>query len=141
MKHMKRSIFTLLILLIPAMSFAGAWIADAALDALLSHVETNSVRLHIVSDSTTPTDVTNTLGNVTIDGDDMALADDTSGRKLTITAQNITASGTGTARHWVLCNAAGDTLYAVGTATSKSLTETYVYEFAAADLISVGDAE
>ena len=83
------------------------FIPNATMDTLLEDIAT-CTRLDVVSDTTTPTDLTNTLANVTLtagDGNgDFDISDgDVSGRKITISAQEgITITGAGTAKHIVL---------------------------------------
>lgn len=103
----------------------GAYVIDAANDALLDYIAA-CTRLDIVSDSSTPSNLTNTLLNVTLtagDGNgDYTIGDgDTSGRKLTVTAQEgITPTGDGTGRHLVL--SLSGTIRYVTTITEQAMT-------------------
>lgn len=136
-------IILLIAIIIPSTAFAGAFVADAAYDAALNHVAT-ATRLDITSDTSTPANLDNTLGNVTLtagDGNgDFTIANgDTSGRKLTVSLQSITASGTGTAKHWVL--SVSGTILATGTVTDKSISSGSTYEFPATNVYEVRDAQ
>lgn len=138
---MKKLMF--LFLLIPSIAFAGAYVTDSAYDAALDYVAT-ATRLDITSDTSTPANLDNTLGNVTVtagDGNgDFTIADgDTSGRKLTVGAQEITATGNGTAKHWVL--SLSGTILATGTVTDKTITSGSTYEFPATNVYEVRDAQ
>ena len=142
MSKFKKFLLVMVLVLIAGFAFAGPDVPDVVKNVLLQYIEDNAARLHIVSDSSIPTDVSNTLGNVTIDASDFTIADgDTSGRKTTIAAQNITTTGAGTARHWMLTNAAGDTIYDIGTITAKVVENAAVYEFATVNLTEVRDAQ
>lgn len=139
----KITICLFLAILIPAVAFAGAFVTDSAYDAALDYVAT-ATRLDITSDTSTPANLDNTLGNVTVtagDGNgDFTIANgDTSGRKLTVSAQEITATGSGTAKHWVL--SVSGTILATGTVTDKSITSSSVYEFPATNVYEVRDAQ
>lgn len=102
-----------------------AFLPDTTLDAALDEIAT-CTRLDVVSDTSTPTDLTNTLGNVTLtagDGNgDYVIADgDVSGRKLTVGAQSdFAVTGTGDAKHIVL--SLGGTIKAIATCTTQTLT-------------------
>ena len=85
------------------------YIDDSIMDAALQQLEDNVTALHICSGD--PVDRTavlaQSLGNVAIDATDFTIANgDTSGRKSTISPQNIaSASGSGTAAVSCLINA------------------------------------
>lgn len=80
---------------------------DASLDPNLDEIAT-CTQMDLVSDSSTPTNLTNSLASVSLtpgDGNgDFTIADgDSGGRKLTITAKpGTTVTTPGTARHVVL---------------------------------------
>lgn len=105
------------------------WCLDANLDAALANIADNADVLHVCSGQ--PANYAGIaaveLASIALtvgDGNgDYAIADgDTSGRKLTVGAQNIgSASGSGTATHLALSNGA-DTLYYVTTCTSQVIT-------------------
>jgi hypothetical protein len=81
----------------------GKSVADAVLDAALAVVQ-SCTRMDVTSDSSTPTDLSNTLANVAMASGDYTIADGSvSGRKIT-TAQKagVSVTGGGTARHIVL---------------------------------------
>lgn len=99
---------------------------DAMLDASLDYVAA-STRLFVCS--TQPTNYTEAsstyaLADVTIDSGDFSKANgDTSGRKLTVAAQNgLLIDASGTALHIALASAADTTLRYVTTCTSQALT-------------------
>ena len=103
----------------------GKSVSDAVLDAALDEIAT-CTRLDVVSDSATPTDLTNSLANVALtagagNGDYTKANGDTSGRKLTIAQQtDISITNTGQARHIVL--SLGGTIKLVTTCTEQTLT-------------------
>lgn len=99
-------------------------VADAVLDAALGYIETNGILLTVCSEAvTTYTGASSDykLADVAIDGDDMTIADDTSGRKLTISQQStIPVDSSGTASHVAICSS--DALLYVTTCTEQALT-------------------
>lgn len=103
----------------------GKSVSNAVLDAALDEIAT-CTRLDVTSDVGTPTDLTNSLANVTLtagDGNgDYVIADgDTSGRKITVSQQaDIPITATGTALHVVL--SLGGTIKLTTTCTSQALT-------------------
>jgi hypothetical protein len=103
----------------------GVMVQDAVMDAALDEVAT-ATRLDVTSDSSTPTDLSNTLANVTLtagDGNgDYVIADgDSSGRKITVAQQaDVSITGSGTAKHIVLSLAG--TIKLVTTCTDQVLT-------------------
>ena len=122
-----------------------ATIHDNALDAGLDYIADNGTHLHVVSDGSDPANVTNTLGNVALttgdgNGDFTIGNGDTSGRKLTLASQSITASGTGTATRWVIWDNSNSVVLACDTITSKSLTNGSTYEFPEFDVCELRDA-
>ena len=78
-------------------------IPDAAYDAYFDYFEA-CTNLVLVSDETTPTDLTGALATATIDAADFSTGAGTpDGRRLTIAAQNgIDVTATGTTNHAVL---------------------------------------
>lgn len=105
------------------------WANDNVMDAALDYIATAD-RLFVCKDQ--PTDyadaaTTEDLATVTLtagDGNgDYTIADDTSGRKVTIAEQaTITVDHTGTATHIALGIAGSSTLVYVTTCTSQPLT-------------------
>jgi len=97
---------------------------DATLDAQAALVAA-ATRIDLVSDESTPTDLSNTLANKTltpgIGNGDYSIADGaTSGRTLTLATQNeVAITAGGTARHWVL--SLGGVIKEVGTCTPQVL--------------------
>jgi len=101
---------------------------DITLDAALDYIAA-CTRMDIVSDVSTPTDLTNTVANVTLTAGagngDYTKADGTSGRKVSVAAQSdVPITDTGACNHIVLSLAGviryvttgdGQTLYSSGT--------------------------
>ncbi len=114
----------------------GITVSNDVIDAALDVIAT-CTRLDITSDVSTPTDLSNTLANETMtagDGNgDYTIADgDTSGRKVTMTAQsNITPTGTGTAKHLVL--SLGGTIHYTTTVTDQALSPAATFDIPAFD--------
>lgn len=112
------------------------FVPDAVIDTLLDEVAT-ATRMDVTSDVGTPTDLTNSLANVTLtagdgNGDFTIAAGDTSGRKLTVTQQsNVSITSDGTALHVVL--SLGGTILDVTTCTSQALTSGGTVTFPAWD--------
>lgn len=96
------------------------FIPNATLDTLLNEIAT-CTQLDILSDTTTPTDLTNTLANVALNAGDFTIADgDIDGRKLTIATKiDIPITATGTAKHVVL--SLGGTIKYITTCTDLAL--------------------
>jgi len=110
------------------------------LDDALDRVAT-ATRLDVCSDAGTPTDLTNTLANVTLtagdgNGDYTIGEGDTNGRKIAVAEQaDISITDTGTALHIVL--SLSGTILLTTTCTSQALTSggtvtvpTFDYELA-----------
>jgi len=78
-------------------------IPDAAYDAYFAYFSA-CTRIDLVSDSSTPTNLTNTLANETIDSGDFSTGAGTpTGRRLTIAAQpGVAVTANGTTRHAIL---------------------------------------
>jgi len=122
-----------------------ATIHDNAFDAALDYIADNATHLHIVSDATDPANVTNTLGNVALTagdgmGDFVIANGDTSGRKLSLTAQSITASGTGTSKRYVIWDNNNSLVLAVQTHAEKGVSSGSTYDFPAFDIVELRDA-
>lgn len=122
-----------------------AFLIDAALDALVTYVDTNGTRLDICSQEPTTygqatTDATYSLGYKT--GISIAAASDRTpnGRKVTVGAiTDGTVTHTATASHWAITNGS-DTLIATGALSStQAVTDGNVFTLAAFD-IGVPDA-
>lgn len=101
------------------------FVPDDVIDTLLDEIAT-ATRMDVVSDVATPTDLTNTLANVTLtagngNGDFTVAAGDTSGRKLTVAVQTgVSITATGDAAHVVL--SLSGTILDITTCTSQTLT-------------------
>lgn len=118
----------------------GKSVHNDVLDDALDRVAT-ATRLDVTSDVGTPTDLTNTLANVTLiagdgNGDYVVGEGDADGRKIAVAEQaDISITGTGTALHIVL--SLGGTILLTTTCTSQALTSggtvtipTFDYELA-----------
>jgi len=103
----------------------GKTLSDSVFDAALDFIAT-CTRLDVTSDVGTPSDLTNTLANVTLtagdgNGDYVIANGDVSGRKITVQQQaDISVTDTGTALHVVLSLAA--VIHLTTTCTSQALT-------------------
>lgn len=101
------------------------FIPDTTIDALLDEIAT-CTRMDVTSDTTTPTNLTNTLANVTLtagdgNGDYTIANGDASGRKITISEQTgVSITATGSAQHIVLSLAG--VIKAITTCTAQTLT-------------------
>jgi hypothetical protein len=110
----------------------GKFVPNAVIDKLLDEIAT-ATRMDVTSDSSTPTDLTNTLANTTMSSGDFTKADgDTSGRKVTVAQKSgVSITGTDTARHVVL--SLGGTILDVTTCTEQVLTSGGTVTFPAWD--------
>lgn len=122
-----------------------AYVNDLAFDAGLDFIADNGTHLHVVSDASDPANVTNSLGNVALtvgdgNGDYTIASGDTSGRKLTLAAQSIMASGNGTALRWVIWDNSNSRVLACDTITSKVLSSGSTYEMPAFDITELRNA-
>ena len=103
----------------------GKSVSNDVLDGALD-VTATCTRMDVTSDSATPTDLTNTLANVTLtagDGNgDYTIGDgDTNGRKVAVAEQaDVSVTDSGTARHVVL--SLGGTILLTTTCTEQALT-------------------
>lgn len=98
---------------------------DAMIDASLNYVAGSTLLVVCSSQPTSYAEATTTyaLTSVVVDGADFTVADDTSGRKVTVSAQSDIVIGTsGTAAHLALVATSGTTLRYVTTCTSQALT-------------------
>lgn len=94
------------------------------LDAALDEIAT-ATQMDVTSDSSTPTDLTNSLGSVAMtagdgNGDYTVAEGDTSGRKLTVAEQSVSVTTAGTAKHVVL--SLDGTILATATCTDQAVT-------------------
>lgn len=103
----------------------GKTVANTVIDAALAEIAT-CTQMDVVSDTSTPTDLSNSLASVSLtagDGNgDYTIADgDTSGRKITIAQQaDINITATGEANHIVL--SLNGVIKLVTTCTTQTLT-------------------
>lgn len=120
---------------------------DATLDAMLNVIADNCDRVDVCSaEPSTYAEATSTytLGNYTLtagDGNgDWTIANgDSSGRKLTLSAQTgNNATGTGTATHIAFTNGS-DTLYHVITCTSESTNSGSPLDINSVDVAEISD--
>ncbi len=116
----------------------GAFIDQQSADALLHDIADNAGEMHLVSDSETPVDVSNSLGHVAMtkgsgNGDYLVEAGQYGGddRQLTVSSKSITASATGTARHIVLWDEINSRIKAAIPITEKAVTSGTVYDISA----------
>jgi len=96
-------------------------IPDAAYDAYFAYFSA-CTQLDITSDVSTPTDLTNSLANVTLDSGDYSVgAGDPDGRKLTVAQQSsVTVTANGTTAHAVL--SLSGTIRLVTTCSSRTVS-------------------
>jgi hypothetical protein len=99
---------------------------DAVLDKILDEIATATKQVACSAQPTTFTEANSTyaLADVTLDSGDFTKANgDTSGRKVTVGAQNgVLIDASGTATHIALVRTADSTLLYVTTCTSQALT-------------------
>jgi hypothetical protein len=111
----------------------GKSVHNDVLDGMLNIILNNATRLCVCSaEPTTFAEATTTydggaskykLAIHTLTSGDFAVADDTSGRKITMSEQAaITVDATASATHVALCDSANSKLLYVTTCTSQSLT-------------------
>lgn len=102
------------------------WQNDSMLDAALNYVADNGTQMDVVSDISTPTDLSGSLATRSLsagdgNGDYIVQDGEISGRRLTISQQSdITVDADGDANHIVISD--GVTLYLVTTCTTQTLT-------------------
>jgi len=125
-KQMKRFIFMALLLMFDVPAFAdGPVCVDAAYDAAIAYFEIAD-RVFVGTDGT----YANKLGEVTIDGADLSAVNAlTDGRSLQITAQDIVASGTGTADTMGLYDVGTTTVLAYWPTTEQPMESGSTYSF------------
>jgi len=109
------------------------------LDAALNYLATNATRMTACSAQPTTYaegNATYALADVTIDSGDFSVADgDSSGRKVTVAAQNgVTVDANGTATHVALLDVSNTKLLYVTTCTSQVLTSGNTVNFPAFDI-------
>lgn len=102
-------------------------VSDDVLDGAWNIIKNNCTRQVLCSaEPTTYTEANATyaLADVTVDSTDFTIANgDTSGRKVTVAAQNgVLIDGSGTATHVALLDVSGTRLLYVTTTTSQALT-------------------
>lgn len=104
----------------------GKSVNDVVLDAALNYIKNNCTRMTACSqEPTTYTEgnATYALADVTLASGDFTVANDTSGRKVTIAQKTgVTVDSTGTANHVALLDVSNTVLLYVTTATSQALT-------------------
>lgn len=98
------------------------FVPNATIDVLLDKVATATL-MSVVSDTDTPTDLTNTLAAVAVAPGDFSIADAAGGgRELTIASKSgVEITTGGTAKHVVL--SLSNTILAVTTCTTQSLVD------------------
>ena len=116
----------------------GKLIPDEYLDKIADAIIAAVTHIYMVDDSATPTDISGTLGNVAVgSGDWTKSAGDTSGRKLTLATQNITATTDGQKRYIVGWD--GSAVVFATPVTVESIANGNIYEIPAIDIIEVRD--
>jgi len=140
---MKKLLFALILSLffITPVFADGPILPDAIMDDMLEIIANQGDYLHISTDGT----VANTLGSVALTegvaGADYSLGDGaTDGRSLTVTTQDIVASGTGTADTWILYDSVGTVVLAYGALTNKSITAGQTYNYPEIAVATIRDA-
>lgn len=118
-------------------------VPDAIIDLMLGQVSA-ATRLFICSDGVVDYEdasVTNMLAEHTLTAGDFSITNgDTSGRKLTLAAQNgFAVTNSGTAVMYVLAIAATSTIVLVGTLTSQALVAENLVNFPATDVEEIRD--
>ena len=107
-------------------------VPDLVMDAALDYVAA-CTRMDVVSDSSTPTNLTNTLANVTLSSGDFTKAQGDAGagsRKVTIGAKSaVSVTGNGTPLHVVLSLTA--VIRLITTCTGPDLTSGSTVDFPA----------
>lgn len=103
-----------------------AWLANEVLDAALSYIDTNTENLYICSQEPTTfagASSTYKLGTKAITAGDIAApTDDTSGRKIVISAiSDGTVNTTGTATHFALTDDSASLLLATGSLSGSQV--------------------
>ena len=107
---------------------------DAMIDASVNYVAASTKQVACSAQPTTYNEANSTyaLADIVVDSGDFAVADDTSGRKVTIAAQSgVTIDASGTATHIALVETAGSTLRYVTTCTAQALTSGGTVDFPA----------
>ena len=112
-------------------------VPDTVMDQMLSYIAA-CTRMDVVSDVSTPTDLTNSLADVTMtagDGNDYTIAQGDAGagsRKVTVAAKSgVTVDTSGTPRHVVLT--LSSVIRLVTTCTGPDLTASSTVDFPAWD--------
>lgn len=105
----------------------GKSVSNDVLDGAWNIIKNNCTRVTVCSAEPTTyaeANATYALADVTVDSSDFTIADgDTSGRKITLAAQNsVDIDATGTATHLALLDVSGSRLLYVTTVTSQALT-------------------
>jgi hypothetical protein len=102
-------------------------VSNDVLDGAFDIIKDNCTRVTLCSAEPTTYaegNATYALADVTVDSSDFTIADgDSSGRKVTVAAQNgVTVDSTGTATHVALLDVSGTRLLYVTTCTSQAVT-------------------
>jgi len=124
-----------------------AFIADTVLDGGLSYIADTGDTLHLCSqEPTTYTEAssTYTLANIALtegdgNGDYTIAAGDTSGRKITLGAQTVNVTGSGTATHYAIVDAVGSELIATNTMQNVALSGSGTQDVSAVDVLELQD--
>ena len=118
-------------------------IPDAVIDVALTDIKTNTDEVHLCAGEPDDGDdvAAHSLGHVDVDSDDFTITDgDTSGRKITLGAQTISADANGDADHLVCLDTGSPyTIKAITTIPTKTLASGTDYDVAAVDLWEIRD--
>lgn len=123
------------------MALSIPYIPDLAMDAALDYIA-DADQWHMCVDAPDDyDDVTNhSKGYASVDSGDFTKANgDVSGRKLTIGAQSITASGDGTVNCMVLVKSTSSLIKAIVACESKAVVTSSSYNTNAADIYETND--
>jgi hypothetical protein len=123
------------------------FIHDDAMDAALDSLAACTILFILSGEPTSYSDAASTKDLATHvltagagNGDWTKANGDTSGRKLTLAAQNgITVDHTGTATYWAIGISGSSKLMAYGTLTSQALTQGNTVNFPALDVDEIAD--
>lgn len=111
------------------------WQNDSMLDAAFDWVRARVTAMSVCSQQpTTYTEAYTTymLARTALTSTDLTIADDTSGRKVTVGAQSgVSVSNTGTGNHVALMGSTGSTLLLITTCTTIALTTGGTVDFPA----------
>lgn len=117
-------------------------IPDSQIDVALNDIKSNADVMHGCSSQ--PADYAGiaavSLGAVALDSDDFTVGDgDTSGRKITVSEQSVTWSGSGTCNHIVIADSVAEVIKGITTIAAKSVSASGTDSIEAFDLWEIND--